>query len=97
VVNYAIVKNQKSGEVILDFLLSADEAKGETIVEWNAYRYAPFRGKDGKSGVLLFGISRRAYGDDTTNFLRGLKSTRPQEIDALAKYALPPVTPRPAD
>ena len=43
------------------------------------------------------GISRRAYGDDTTAFLRALKATRPQEIDALAKYKLTPVTLRAAD
>lgn len=94
VVNYAILKNAKTGEIILDFVLSADAPKQDYIVEWNAYRYAPLRGKDGKSGVLLFGISRRAYGDDAANFLRALKSTRPQEIDALAKYALPAAVPR---
>jgi len=97
VVNYAILKNAKSGEVILDFVLSADGPKADYVVEWDAYRYAPLAQKDGKAGVLLFGISRRAYGDDTTDFLRALKSTRPQEIDALAKYKLPPVTLHAAD
>ncbi|HTW52292.1 MAG TPA: hypothetical protein VME45_10395 [Stellaceae bacterium] len=96
-VNYAILKNPKTGEVILDFVLSADEPKQDYLVEWNAYRYALLPQKDGKRGVLLFGISRRAYGDDTTDFLRALKSTRSQEIDALAKYKLPAVTPRAAD
>ena len=94
VVNYAILKNPKTGEAILDFLLSSDEPKLDYVVEWNAYRYAPLPQKDGKLGVLLFGITRRAYGDDSTNFLRALKATRPQEIDALAKYALPAVAPR---
>jgi hypothetical protein len=41
----------------------------------------------------LFGISRRAYGDDATDFLRGLKSVRPAEIKALASYQLPVVRP----
>ena len=90
--NYAVVGNPKNGEAILDFLLSSDDPKQEYTVEWNAYRYAPLRGSDGKSGVLLFGISRRAYGDDAMEFLRSLKSTRPQEIEALAKYPLPQVT-----
>jgi hypothetical protein len=94
-VNFAVVKNPKNGEIILDFILSAQDPKGEDVVEWSAYRYAALVGKGGASGVLLFGISRRAYGDDATNFLRRLKSARPAEINALANYPLPVV--RPAD
>ncbi len=92
-VNFAVAKNPKNGEIILDFVLGAQDPKGEDVVEWNAYRYAAFRGKGGESGVLLFGISRRAYGDDTTNFLRRLKSARPAEVNALATYPLPVVRP----
>lgn len=92
-VNFAAFKNPKNGETILDFILSAKDAKGEDVVEWNAYRYAAWRGKGGESGVLLVGISRRAYGDDATDFLRELKSVRPAEIKALASYPLPIVRP----
>ena len=59
-----------------------------------AYRYAMLKGTNGNSGVLLLGLSRRAYGDATTQFLRALKSARPPTIDALAKYPLPAVRPR---
>jgi hypothetical protein len=90
-VNFAIVKNPNTGEMILDFILSAEDTKGGSVVEWNAYRYAALKDKDGNSGVLLFGVSRRAYGDDSTEFLRGLKSARPAEINALAHYRLPVV------
>jgi hypothetical protein len=83
----------KNDEIILDFILSAQDSKGEDIVEWNAYRYAALKGKGGVSGVVLFGISRRSYGDDATNFLRRLKSARPAEINALAAYPLPFVRP----
>ena len=92
-VNFAILKNSKNEEIILDFILSAQDSKGEDIVEWNAYRYAALKGKGGVSGVLLFAISRRGYGDDGTNFLRRLKSVRPAEINALAAYPLPAVRP----
>jgi hypothetical protein len=92
-VNFAAVKNPKNGEIILDFVLSAEDPKGEDVVEWNAYRYAAWRGKGGESGVLLFGISWRAYGDNTTDFLRRLKSVRPAEVNALASYPLPVVRP----
>jgi hypothetical protein len=94
-VNFATFKNPKNDEVILDFILSAQDPKGGDVVEWNAYRYATLRGEGGTPGVLLFGISRRGYGDDATNFLRRLKSARPAEINALAAHPLPAV--RPAD
>jgi hypothetical protein len=92
-VNFAVFKNPKNDEIILDFILSAKDPKGEDVVEWNAYRYAALRGKGDASGVLLFGISRRAYGDDATNFLRRLKSARSAEVNALATYPLPVVRP----
>lgn len=92
-VNFAAFRNPKNGEVVLDFVLSAKGPKGEDVVEWNAYRYAAWRSKGGESGVLLFGITRRAYGDNATDFLRGLKSMRPAEVKALAGYTLPVVRP----
>ena len=92
-VNFAILTNSKTDEVILDFILSAQDSKGEDIVEWNAYRYVALKGKGGVSGVVLFGISRRGYGDDATNFLSRLKAARPAEINALAAYPLPVVRP----
>ena len=93
-VNFAILGNDKNGEVILDFVLSAKDSKGDDIVEWNAYRYAVFKGSNGEAGVLLLAICRRAYGDGTLDFLRKLKSTRPAEINALAAYSLPVVRPK---
>jgi hypothetical protein len=73
--------------------LPAGSAGITSVIEWNAYRYAALRGKGGASGVLLFGISRRAYGGDATNFLRRLKSARPAEVNAFATYPLPVVRP----
>jgi hypothetical protein len=72
-VNFAILKNPKNGEVILDFILSDDNNKTGSVVEWNAYRYAVLKDRSGNSGVLLFGLSRRAYGEDSTEFLRRLR------------------------
>jgi len=90
-VNFAILKNPKNGEVILDFVLSDESKQSGAVVEWNAYRYAALKDRNGHSGVLLLGLSRRAYGDASTEFLRRLKAARPIEIDALAKYPLPVV------
>jgi hypothetical protein len=92
-VNFAVVRNPANGDVILDFILSAPANTGESVVEWNAYRYTTFTGKDGNAGVTMFGISRRAYGDDSGDFLRRLKTARTVEIKALAGYTLPAAQP----
>jgi hypothetical protein len=92
VVNYDVVRNDATGEIILDFLMS-DTGTGEVIVEWNAYRYAPL-GEEG--GVALYAISRRAYGEDGARaFLKALKQDRPPAIDALAAFDAPKVMPAP--
>lgn len=85
-VHFSEIQNPQTGEIIVDFILSDGD-----IVEWNAYRYAAWKGEGGKSGVILFGISRRAYGDDATAFLAALKAARKQDIDALAKADMPAV------
>ena len=87
VVNYDVITNKATGEMILDFVMSADGADGKTILEWNAYRYS----KHG-SGVRMVGISRRVYGDDVTPFLKNeLGTVRKRDIDALSKLVLPAI------
>ncbi len=88
-VDMDLITNDKTGEKLLDFIMS-DKKAGEEIVEWNGYRYAPTLAPDGGRGVLLFAISRRAYGaTDTLTFLHDLKAIRPGQIDALATAPLP--------
>jgi len=90
-VNYAVIGNKATGEIILDFILS-DNSTGTLTVEWNAYRYALLT-KDG--GVALYAISHRAYGDDVDKFLSDLKQSRPRTIEALANFATPALKPNP--
>ncbi|WP_246160707.1 hypothetical protein [Aureimonas fodinaquatilis] len=89
VVNYDILHNENSGEVLLDFVLS--DLKADPIfVEWNAYRYV--EQPDGE-GVVLYGISRRGYGDDGAKaLLESLKTIRSPTILALSSAELPPVS-----
>jgi len=88
-VRMAVIKNAATGEMLLDFLIS-DNTNGELIVEWNAYRYARMTTVSGETGIGLFGVSRRAYGDDSAKaFLGALKARRPAQIDRLAKAPLP--------
>ena len=89
VVNYDMISNEETGELILDFLLS-DTSSGNIIVEWNAYRYSP--SADG-TGLTLFAISRRGYSEEgATEFLGALTSWRQTTIQELAVMDLPPIT-----
>ncbi|MBS9721952.1 hypothetical protein JYU29_14770 [Tianweitania sp. BSSL-BM11] len=89
VVNYAILHNEKTGNIVLDFVLS-DLQADPVIVEWNAYRYAPLK-NDG--GVALYGMSRRAYGEaDAKAMLRGLKAIRDADLEPLALFDVPVIS-----
>ena len=84
-VHSEILQKNATKEVVLDFLISAKDPKGEYVVEWNLYRYAPM-----KSGVMLFAVSHRAYGNDNSKaFLGGLKQLRAAQTGALLKADLP--------
>jgi hypothetical protein len=52
-VNFALVKNPKNDEIILDFILSTQDSKGTDIIEWNAYRYAAFEREGRRVGRAL--------------------------------------------
>lgn len=86
VVNYDMIANEATGELILDFLLS-DASGGVVVVEWNAYRYVPY----GEDGVALYAISRRGYDDDASPFIGRLSVWRQASINALAAMDLPPI------
>jgi len=89
--NLSVLQNAQEDEVILDFLMSQKDEKGDYIVEWNAYRYVPYE----KAGVLLFGISHRVYGNEAAKeFLGGLKELRKEQISRIAQQELP--QPKPA-
>lgn len=91
-VNMQVLQNEKTGEVMLDFIVSSRDAHGGAIVEWNAYRYAPRA--QGKDGVILLGVSHRAYGqDDAKAFLTGLKTFRVDQIRKLSQQTIPDARP----
>lgn len=89
VLNHEIIRNEATGEVLLDFLVS-DTGANPIVVEWNAYRYVPLANGQ---GVGLFAISRRGYGEDgARSFLGGLGAVRSETISALAGYDIPEMT-----
>jgi hypothetical protein len=91
-VAHDVLVKQDGSSVLLDFVLSAPDAEGDLIVEWNAYRYETL-----PEGVLLFGISRRGYGhEDARRFLgEELKQNRSRWLDEMAELALPTIKLKP--
>ncbi len=93
-VNMEVIQNAAAGEALLDFIVSSKDGNGQYIVEWNAYRYARYSDAGGNKGVMLFGISRRAYGNNAAkSLLTQLKGLRPGRIKALTQVRLPRPAP----
>lgn len=89
-VNMEVIQNEATGEALLDFIVSSRDEAGEYVVEWNVYRYAPLAAGERGAGVMLFGISHRASGNDAAKtFLQELPVLRPTRIEALAAAPLP--------
>ncbi len=92
-VNYELIDNSKSGEYIIDFLLTANAPDGAiSIAERNVYRYKSFTDKAGHTGVMLFGISNRVYGSDVNPFFTSLKSNRKDLMTKVAQAGIPEIT-----
>ncbi len=94
IVNYEIISNPSTGEYMIDFLVSQDNAKtvASEIIERNVYRYKNYVGKNGQTGVLLLGISTRAYGNEVDAFLSSLKSKRKDLMNKVSSFKIPEVT-----
>ncbi|WP_020181389.1 hypothetical protein [Methylopila sp. M107] len=88
--NWAIARNAASGEILIDFTLSAPSADGG-VSEWNAYRYAA---APGARGVVLFAVSRRAYGADRVSFFKNLKAERRADLADFSALPMVLVKPR---
>lgn len=64
IVTFKVTNLPKSGEIALEFMLSAGEGAGK-IVEWNVYRYRTYNNATTKQhGISLFGFSKRFYGSN---------------------------------
>lgn len=89
-VSYQVTAMPKTGEFLLDFLLSqaAPNGKSLSIVERNVYRYKQLTDPSGKS-ILLFGVSQRGYGADTGPFLTSLKQTKADLPAKVEQFPIP--------
>ncbi len=91
IVNYEIFT--KEGEYLLDFILT-EKPDSPEIIERNVYRYKPVTDRNGNNCILLFAVSERAYGNEIDNFLKDLKSTKSDLLNAVASHTLPDITIR---
>ena len=89
-VSYNLIESPDSSEYILDFSESEGMPKVD-FAEWNVYRYKTFKDNAGHAGVMLFGISVRAYGDKVPSFIGSLRDLRETITSQLISYKIPPV------
>jgi hypothetical protein len=92
IVNYEVY-TKKDGEVFMDFLVSENTPDGKSvkIVERNVQRYKSVVDKNGQKGVLLFGVSERAYGNDIHNFFLNLKENKIKLVKLVVDIEIPEI------
>ena len=84
-VRFEVLQKNARDEVDFDFLVSGRDARGDPMVEWNLYRYLPTA-----SGVLLFAISHRAYGNEAVKtFLGELSQLRSAQTGMFLQTPVP--------
>lgn len=88
--DYHLIASPDSSEYVVDFIQSEGSPKTD-CVEWNAYLYKAFKDINGHKGVLLFGVSMRAYGNNIDDFIGSMRDRRESVIQQLIKYPLPVV------
>lgn len=66
---YNVSMDPRTGDDVLEYLLTRTENGDNTVAEWNFIRYAPYKSPSGKKGLEIFTYSRRGYGMKIDPFL----------------------------
>ena len=91
-VYYETYDNPTTGEFMIDFLLTANAADGKiNIAERNIYRYKQVVPRNGQSGIFLFGLSLRSYGEAASSFIAASKANKKTLVDQVARFKLPEI------
>jgi|TARA_B110000967_G_scaffold143370_1_gene146642 hypothetical protein len=90
IVNYTVFKRE--GEVIIDFLLSANSEDGMEllVVERNIYRNVATKTNQ-TNGLLLFAVSERAYENEIDAFFANLKKNKNSLIEKVGNFDIPKI------
>ena len=91
VINYKVY--EKNNEYMIDFIMSENSQDGKDvlILERNVYRY--FRiNTPNRKGILLFGVSDRAYTKkEMNNMFSVLKNNKLELVNKVAKIEVPKI------
>ena len=80
----------KDKEYIVDFLLSESSKNYITLLERNVYKYKIINdAKSQRKGVLIFGVSERAYNSEVDVYFENLKQNKNKLIINVGNYDLP--------
>lgn len=91
-INYESFDNPRTGEYMIDFLLTANAPDGGiSIAERNVYRYKAVTDASGLKGIALFGISTRSYGKEAAAFISSLKMKRKDLVSQVAQFSIPAI------
>jgi len=94
-VNWQTFNNKKTGEFMIDFLITENSPDGQYIdmAERSTYRFVTVIDKAGKECGLLFAVVVRSYGDDVDAFMTTFKTkARGDLIRAVGTYKIPEIT-----
>ena len=95
-ISYQSSYDKLKDEYLLDFVITKNSADGMAaiIAERNIYRYRNLPHSSAKTGIQLYALSTRAYGNETKNFLAALKTNRSVLVDKFRNNSFPPITAR---
>ena len=89
IVEYEKFENKKENEIILEFVMS----DGNSVYEWNIYRYKNENNESGKY-LILYSYSYRNYitnEDEKNKFLNEIKTLKTDLVDKIGEIELPNV------
>ncbi|GAB3859036.1 hypothetical protein GCM10028822_34960 [Hymenobacter terrigena] len=89
--NYQVTEGPDGKEFMVDFLLGESKEDKMTIAEFNIYRFKQVDLGNKKRGILIYSLSKRAYGDDITPFLKNLGKDRIDLLNTMLSTQIPSV------
>jgi hypothetical protein len=96
-ISYSVIDNAPVGEYMIEFVVTqnAPDGKSLQIAERNIYRYKKYIDKTGENGIILFGLSTRAYGSESKKFIDSIKPGKDELVDKMRQFKIPSVSVKP--
>ena len=91
VCNYQITESPDGKEIMVDFLLSESRDGKTQIIEFNIYHYRKIQLDKNKNGIAVYAYSKRSYGNQVTEFLKNLKTSRNNLLNEMISTEKPKI------